>query len=224
MDRERVPARWLEATHEEPDGYDYEGERLALQWAMAHEPDGYVPKLATEQGDRDYTGNGTPARAKPATARRAGRHWHGPPMGEADIEAALKVAPQDGRWHKMNQDFLSILDADGAVLLSFLLNWRQRWQEDMPQNMRLAGWFYCTIESMEDHLWWGGKKQGRELAKLKARGYIEVEQHRRPSSNGQPVRHVKILYANIARDLATAWQKKLNTRTAFIPTAAPCMA
>ena len=126
--------------------------------------------------------------------------WPGPPV-DARAKLETKAQGKDGRWHKMNQDYLSIMAATDAVVLSFLFNWRERWAGKLPPQYRHAGRFYCAVKSMEQHLWMNGDCQRRIFRRLKKRGYIETEQHRKPSGVGQPVRWIRINAARIVVDM-----------------------
>ena len=108
----------------------------------------------------------------------------------------------------MNYEFCTIMSSDEVVLLCFVIHHQEVCSGDLPPAYRKAGWSWCMTKTMERYLGWDEHKQRRVLRKLKDRGYIECEQHRKRNpkgvSVGQPVRWLRISMAAIVADLDEA--------------------
>jgi len=134
--------------------------------------------------------------------------WPGPPrMVDDQTEKRLRK-PTGGYWCKMIYELALIMDSDEMVLLCFLLHHWEICSPDLPLQYRKTGWYWCMTATVHRYLGWDGVKQGRVLRKLKRRGYIEMEQHRKRTPEGlpkgQPVRWLRVDLEKIATDLDDA--------------------
>lgn len=124
------------------------------------------------------------------------KKWPGPPIDvDSRIEDRVRK-PAAGQWSKLIYVFCCVMSSDEVVLLSFLYHHRDVCSPSLPEEFRQAGWFWCQVDTIQRYIFWGDVKQRRVLQKLKAKGFVDVEQHRKRTPKGvaigQPVRWIRI--------------------------------
>lgn len=113
-------------------------------------------------------------------------------MSKQNKEARwLERAFAGGTFFRFPKLYLSMMSRDAAIMLAFLTD-----QSSLHKAHVNGGWFYCTVDTIQKHLFMDRNVQTRVLNELRSLGYIKIEKRGLPAK-----RHVKIGYSKLHRML-----------------------
>ncbi len=86
----------------------------------------------------------------------------------------LTGAFSEAGWFKMHRALILKWGLEAAAVLSYLINYHSRVKRSATYKWN-SGWFYCTIEKLEEELGLPRKAQDRAIAKLKSAGALGTQ-------------------------------------------------
>lgn len=108
-----------------------------------------------------------------------------------------------GNYITVNRSLIKAFGLEGAVLIGELASEAKYWND---RNMLENGWFYSTVENVEDAIGLSGYQQRKAIASLTDAGVVEVKQKGIPKK-----RHIRINFVSLLKLLENKSSKNFTT-------------